>query len=517
MDPPGRTRRLTATYGPTAFLLFVALIILYGLVRERNRDAWVMHTRAVQVALERTLSDLRDAEAEQRGYLLTGDSAYLVPYYTGMDAVRTHFREVDSLTHDNPTQQSRAREVEKLINERITRLEENVRLVRDGFRDSAAVRVRMGIGKSLMDSLSANIGDMVTTEDSLLTLREANAKRQETLTMFLVVVGALLAAAFGLVMNMLMNGLLRGQQVATEKLTSQNRTLTRQAEELALMNERLGEQAIEMEQQSQHLQDQAIELEMQRDELQATSAQLETRTLAAEDANRAKSDFLRAMSHELRTPLNAIGGYTQLIELGIRGPVTQEQQEDLARITRSQRHLLSLINDILNYAKLEAGRVDFEELDISMHEMILAMDELVRPQMQAKQITYKCDAGPVDLLVRVDPEKALQVLLNLLSNAVKFTPADGLIEVWVEQMDGMACIKVRDSGMGIPADRQDAIFEPFVQVGRTLSGATEGTGLGLSISRDLARGMGGDLTVMSEPGKGSTFTLCLPTTAKAAG
>jgi signal transduction histidine kinase len=222
------------------------------------------------------------------------------------------------------------------------------------------------------------------------------------------------------------------------------------------------------------------------------------------------------MSHELRTPLNAIGGYAQLMELGIRGPVTQEQQEDLARITRSQRHLLSLINDILNYAKLEAGHVNFELLDISMHEMILAMDELVRPQMEAKQITYKCDAGPEDLLVRVDPEKTLQIMLNLLSNSVKFTPPNGTIEVSVENIDGMACVHVRDNGVGIPADRHESVFEPFVQVGRSLSGPAEGTGLGLAISRDLARSMGGDLTLESEPGKGSRFTLCVPTTAKAA-
>jgi signal transduction histidine kinase len=254
---------------------------------------------------------------------------------------------------------------------------------------------------------------------------------------------------------------------------------------------------------------------MQRDELQDAAAQLQQRTEAAEEANRAKSDFLRAMSHELRTPLNAIGGYTQLIELGIRGPVTAEQQEDLSRITRSQRHLLSLINDVLNYAKLEAGRVNYEMLDISMHEMILAMDELVRPQMQAKKINYKCDAGPEELLVRVDPEKALQIMLNLLSNAVKFTPVNGTIDVKVEHNDGIACVHVRDTGIGIPADKQESVFEPFIQVGRTMSGPTEGTGLGLSISRDLARGMGGDLTLESEPGKGSTFTLCLKTTEKA--
>ena len=477
------------------------MVTLYGLLRERRRDAWVLHTRQVQLALAHVLADVRDAEVGQRGYLMTGDSAYLQPYTRGVDAVRVDAAEIIRLTRDNPLQSKRANLLAGLITRRTDRLRNNLQLSVDGFRDSAIANARLDTGRVLMDSLRSTVAVMTATEDTLLLRRQENQRRQENLTILIVVAGALLAAGFALLMNMMMRGITRELQRNTAALTSQN--------------EKLAEQALELEQQSHHLQEQAIELEMQRDELKEASVELEARTEAAENANRAKSDFLRAMSHELRTPLNAIGGYAQLIELGIRGPVTPEQHEDLSRITRSQRHLLSLINDILNYAKIEAGHVNYETLDISVHEMILAMDELVRPQMLAKHITYECDAGPQDLLVRVDPEKTLQVMLNLLSNAVKFTPSDGLIKVWVAQNDGMAEIHVRDSGVGIAADRLEAIFEPFVQVGRTLSGASEGTGLGLSISRDLARGMKGDLLVESELGRGSTFTLILPTTARA--
>jgi signal transduction histidine kinase len=230
----------------------------------------------------------------------------------------------------------------------------------------------------------------------------------------------------------------------------------------------------------------------------------------AEEANHAKSEFLAMMSHELRTPLNAIGGYAQLLEMGVRGPVTPEQREDLERIERSQRHLLGLINDVLNFAKLEAGRVQFVIDRVPMHDILLGVEALVLPQLRAKGLRY-ADAGDCgDIAVHADEEKTRQVLINLLSNAIKFTPAGGEVRLECAVDDEWIHTTVSDSGVGIPADRLDAIFEPFVQVDRGLTSRQEGTGLGLAISRDLARHMGGDLTATSTAGVGSSFTLTLP-------
>jgi PAS domain S-box-containing protein len=251
-------------------------------------------------------------------------------------------------------------------------------------------------------------------------------------------------------------------------------------------------------------------------ESERARAEAVTAWAAANAANAAKSQFLAVMSHELRTPLNAIGGYAELMELGIRGPVTEEQRSDLARIQASQRHLLGLINDVLNYARIEAGSVRYAVTDVALRAALASAEALVSPQARAKGLTLTAHSCPESLTARADDEKLRQVLVNLLSNAVKFTDPGGRVELDAEAAGDVIRIHVRDTGLGIPADKLKAIFEPFVQVRADLTRTAEGTGLGLAISRDLARGMGGDLTVESTLGGGSTFTLTLPRASSSA-
>jgi signal transduction histidine kinase len=229
---------------------------------------------------------------------------------------------------------------------------------------------------------------------------------------------------------------------------------------------------------------------------------------AAEGASRAKSDFLGTMSHELRTPLNAIGGYVQLLEMELRGPVTEAQRLDLSRITRAQRHLLGLVNDVLDFARIEAGTVAYATDVVPLADVVTHAHALVAPQLADKGLRYTGDVDGV--AAWADRERVEQIVLNVLANAVKFTPVGGAIDVRADVEGAQACLHVRDTGPGIPASAHEAIFQPFVQLSTGLTRTSEGSGLGLAISRDLARAMGGDVTVESVPGDGATFTLRLP-------
>jgi PAS domain S-box-containing protein len=254
----------------------------------------------------------------------------------------------------------------------------------------------------------------------------------------------------------------------------------------------------------------ADELRALADKLGAQTDELERQRRVAELANKAKGEFLAAMSHELRTPLNAIGGYAQLMEMGIGGPITTEQRANLERIQRSQQHLLGIINDILNFSRIEAGQLRYDIGPVALGDVLDSGAAMIGPQAQVKGIDLDLAKCPVDIVASADRFKVEQILLNLLSNAVKFTPENGRIELSCDQVDGVVSISVRDSGIGIPADQLETIFAPFMQVGRSLASPKDGTGLGLAISRDLARAMDGDITVESREHHGSTFTLTLP-------
>jgi signal transduction histidine kinase len=230
---------------------------------------------------------------------------------------------------------------------------------------------------------------------------------------------------------------------------------------------------------------------------------------AAEEANRAKSAFLATMSHELRTPLNAIAGYVDLLDMELPGPLNVRQRAYLDRIQRAQHHLLGVINDVLSFAKLEAGHVALQRSDVPVPVVIAEAEALIATQAATAGVRFRDDGGP-PVSVRADPEKLRQILINLFTNAVKFTNAGGSVTVRWRAEGGQVSIEVEDTGIGIPPDRLPHIFEPFVQVDADLTRVRQGSGLGLAISAELAHRMGGTLDVRSAVGAGSTFTLSLP-------
>ncbi|HSH45170.1 MAG TPA: ATP-binding protein, partial [Longimicrobiales bacterium] len=250
----------------------------------------------------------------------------------------------------------------------------------------------------------------------------------------------------------------------------------------------------------------------------------------AEDASQAKSQFLANMSHEIRTPINAIMGYADLLELGTAGPLTDQQRSQLERLRASSHHLLSLVNDILDVAKVEAGRMDVDASPAEVARAVASALSVVRPQASDRGIQLENGCTPeADVRYNGDEDRVRQILVNLISNAVKFTEAGGKVRVECGTTEDrppglearreglLTFIRVTDTGIGIAPEDLPQVFKPFVQVDRGHTRTYGGTGLGLTISRHLARLMGGDLTARSTPGEGSTFTVWLPTEPAPAG
>jgi signal transduction histidine kinase len=262
---------------------------------------------------------------------------------------------------------------------------------------------------------------------------------------------------------------------------------------------------------ARRLQETGRQLEAQIDEVRELNREAQAAHAEADRANAVKSEFLAAMSHELRTPLNAIMGYADLLQMGIHGPVTTEQERALERIRRSQTHLLALINDILNYAKLEAGKVDVRVEAVPVEGLMHDLRAMTEPQARSRGVTLVFEPIPESLTAVGDRDKVMQVILNLVTNGIKFTPPGGWVRLDAGAAGNRVHIRVSDNGPGIPPDRIGTVFDPFIQIDRTGGNdGQHGVGLGLPISRDLAQLMGGELTAESEPGEGSVFTFDLP-------
>jgi signal transduction histidine kinase len=517
---------------PPAVILGFALVLLFTIQRRRESAAWVEHTYRVIGGIGDLRTRLVDAETGQRGYLITGDTAYLAPYHGAEADVWRLFARIHRETLDNPVQQRSLASLRLLLARRLEILNGRIAIYRTRSPDAAREAVARGGGMEVMEGIRRLLGRMQAEEHRVLELRKAEEEARSRVVGWALGLGLLLSALSAVLTGAVFRAGARSHEELNAELSRRNAQLEDQAMELEL-------QAEEMHAQARHLEENAAELEMANEELHAqggrleeTAAELEAangelqranlllreRTAEAEAANRAKAGFLSTMSHELRTPLNAIAGYVDLLDLGIHGPITGAQRSALARIQKNQAHLLGLISDILNFARIEAGRLELRAVPVAVPELLAGMEPLIAPQAAARGVEFRAMACDPHLRARGDRDRVGQVLLNLLSNAVKFTEPGGTITLWAEADGEQARIRVGDTGPGIPRDKQGEIFDPFVQLMRESGDLPShgGVGLGLSISRELARAMEGDLTVESEVGRGSTFTLTLRRVARVA-
>ncbi len=671
-----------------AFFLISGAIAYLNIQALRANDQSVRHTHDVVMALTELLSTAQDAETGQRGYLLTGDEAYLTPYEDAVGKLSTRLDTIEAMTRDNPIQQANVVLLRRHVNAKLEELGETIALRRSKGVDAALAVVNTSRGKLEMDAIrtqaeamrqeelrlrkgriedmseafsaaqntgmfagllgavltvvvfilirgsaaararqqwlqggqvglaDAMMGDKSVEQlaDSILTFLsrytgfQAGAlfkgegglyRRAATLGVptdaevperfalkegllgqvaaegqrmvlrdvppgYLTIGSALgqdrprhlvivPARADGVVNAVIELGFLydvddqvlelleqsgpsigialrsarfRAQlQDALEETQRQSEELQVQSEELRVSNEeleeqgralkesqvRLEQQQVELEQTNSQLEQQAQMLEAQRDDLERTAAAVQLKARELEQASQYKSDFLANMSHELRTPLNSLLILSKLLADNPNGALSDEQVKYARTIQSSGNDLLTLINDILDLSKIEAGHIQIQPEPLPLQRLANDIRQLFKPVADERKLDFEIEIAadcPYD--IETDRQRLEQVLKNLLANAFKFTERGSVRLVMTPVGDDRLALAVSDTGIGISAEQQESIFEAFRQADGTISRRYGGTGLGLSISRELARLLGGAITLRSQPGEGSTFTITVP-------
>ena len=473
-------QKIAIALASAVLTLLVGIVAFVVVMRLRGAIAAVDHTNMVIRHLDGVLAAMTDAETGQRGYIITGDSAYLEPYHNGGATAEAHLGALRTLVAADTQQLQRIDSLQKLERANIRELDQTVAMRARSGPDAVA-RVRSGVGKAIMDSARRLAARTSAIERQRLGERNQSRLQIRNLAFAVIMIGTLAAFLLAFVTNRSIRRDVIGQELTQEQL----------------------------EHQAKQLEDQALELEQAMEQLRETTTQAEEARDAAEVANRAKNDFLAVMSHELRTPLNAIVGYAELLHDGVAGPVNETQREQLDRVQLSARHLVELVDEILSFSRIEGSQENVRPAAVDLAQVTREAGALVEPVAVAKGLHFTVSAPNEPVTFTTDAAKVRQVLVNLLSNAIKFTD-EGEIVLASRAENGRVVFEVKDTGIGIAAEHQERVFETFWQVDQTATRKAGGAGLGLSVSRRLARALGGDLTVESAIGKGSRFRFWVP-------
>ena len=419
----------------------------------------VKHAHEILTRLVSLLSIMTDAETSQRGYVITGDERFLEPYRGAVTKSDAEVRKLRELIID-PAQQRRLDALELLLAERLESVRQIIELRRTQDFEAARAQIATGAGKVIHDHIRHIVVEMDGVENEILSQREQQTRNIAQITLTVIVLGGVLAF-FGIV-------------IALVKIQNDIAALKRAEETMRIKN---------------------LELEVATEQAQA--------------ADRLKSAFLATMSHELRTPLNSIIGFTGIILQGLAGPLNSEQAKQLDMVQSSARHLLALINDLLDISKIEAGELKVSSEPFDLRVSIEKVAAIVKPLAEKKGLALRVELAPEIAGAVNDARRIEQILLNLLNNAIKFTER-GEVALTADVATETVQMRIADTGMGIKPEDLATLFRPFQQIDTGLSRNHEGTGLGLAICRKLADLLGGDIQVESEWGKGSIFTFSLP-------
>jgi len=461
------------------------------------------------VLLTQISKDVVDSETGQRGFLLSGKDSFLEPYYSGQINFDKHVRQLETMIGGDEANLDRLTNIKNLYQQWLVKAARPEIYARVEYQknphsmDDVAVLLKKETGKKIIDQLRDLIGEFTNNlskdVDEELFRSERNAALAGIISFMTGGIGMLLSVIFAFLIGrsivkpvgILMNGT---QKIAEGDLTHK----------IELSNkDELGSLAESFNRMTN-------KLRVSKEVLDSANKQLKASARQAEAANTAKSQFLANMSHEIRTPMNGIIGFGDLLA---EENLTDDQAGYVKLIRNSGHSLLNLINDILDFSKIEAGKLDIEIVECSLSKLLNSIESLMRPKAVEKGLEFAVTETTVlPETIKTDPMRLQQCLINLLSNAIKFTETGHIhANISLDEFEGEPFIRldIEDTGIGIPEDKQETIFESFSQADGSTSRKYGGTGLGLAITKQLAQLLGGNLTLTSQEGKGSTFSLII--------